>query len=113
MYKRKTNQQTRTIRTRARIARFSSLPRLTVHRTHKHIFAQIIDQDGKILASASDLKNQDKKTNLQKASLVGTEIAKKAISNKIGAVVFDRGSYKYHGRVKALAEAARTANLKF
>lgn len=81
-----------------------SRPRLTVFRSLKHIYAQIInDQAGKTLAAASGTD----------AVAVGKDIAAKALKNKVSTVVFDRGRYQYHGRVKALAEAARQGGLKF
>ena len=101
--------------------------RLSVFRSNKHIYAQLIDdKSGKVLFSASDLeiKSKTKKENpkeeekvfsnkVAKAFEVGKLIAKKAIDKKIEKVYFDRASYKYHGRVKALAEGAREGGLKF
>jgi large subunit ribosomal protein L18 len=93
-------------RVRAKIKGTEEVPRLCVFRSNKYIYAQIIeDERSKTLASA--------KAELNKAVKVGEEIAKKAIGQKIKKIVFDRGGYKYHGRVKALAEAARKAGLKF
>lgn len=90
------------------------LPRLSVNRSNKHIYAQIIDDvKGKTLVSSSDLKIKDKKTKLEKAAVVGKNIALAANKKKISKVVFDRGWYKFHGRIKALADAARAAGLKF
>lgn len=86
--------------------------RLSVYRSNAHIWSQIIDdQNHRTLASASDLKLKGTKT--ERAQSVGTQVAKAAISAGIKTVVFDRGSYRYHGRVKALAEAARSAGLQF
>ena len=90
--------------------------RLSVFRSAKHIYAQIIDDSsGVTLASASTLESSSSGlgSNISSASKVGSEIAKKAIAAGIKEVFFDRGSYKYHGRVKALAENAREAGLKF
>ena len=91
-------------------------PRLSVFRSSKNIYAQIID-DGKgiTIASASSLESDQKfsGTNIEGASKIGTLIADRAIKKGVKSVVFDRGGYKYHGRVKALAEAARSAGLKF
>jgi large subunit ribosomal protein L18 len=101
-------------RVRAKISGTDSRPRLSVFRANSHIYAQIIDDSaGKTLASASslDLKSKDKKVNI--AAEVGKLIAKKAVDKKIAEVVFDRGGYAYHGRVKALAEGAREGGLKF
>ena len=93
-------------RVRAKIKGTGEVPRLCVFRSNKYIYAQIIDDEkGKTLANA--------KAELNKAAKVGEDIAKKAIKEKINKVVFDRGGYKYHGRVKALAEAARKGGLKF
>ncbi len=93
--------------------------RLTVHRTNGHIYAQITSPAGdKILASASTLE-KDVRTQLKNggnrkaAELVGQRIAQKAKEKGIESVAFDRSGYKYHGRVKALAEAARAGGLKF
>ena len=94
----------------------SGNPRLSVFRSSKNIYAQIID-DGKgiTIASASSLESDQKfsGTNIEGASKIGTLIADRAIKKGVKSVVFDRGGYKYHGRVKALAEAARSAGLKF
>ena len=93
--------------------------RLTVHRTNTHIYAQITSPSGdKVLASAStlekDVRGQLKNGGNRKAAeLVGSRIAVKAKEKGIDAVAFDRAGYRYHGRVKALAEAARAGGLKF
>ena len=90
--------------------------RLTVFRSNKYIYAQIIDdKKGKTVLSASekDLKNESKVNKVQKAEELGKTIAQKAMSKKIKDVVFDKGAYKYHGRVKALAEGARKGGLVF
>ncbi|HHT38451.1 MAG TPA: 50S ribosomal protein L18 [Mollicutes bacterium] len=95
----------------------SLVPRLNVFRSNKNIFAQIIDDEkGITLVSASSLDkdlNIQNGSNLESAKLVGASIAKKAKEAKISKVVFDRGGYLYHGRVKALAEAARENGLEF
>jgi large subunit ribosomal protein L18 len=93
--------------------------RLTVHRTNTHIYAQITSPSGdKVLASASsldkELRTQLKTgSNRKAAELIGQRIAQKAKEKGIESVAFDRSGYKYHGRVKALAEAARAGGLKF
>ena len=93
--------------------------RLSVHRSSKHIYAQVIDDTAGItLAAAStldaDFKSASNKTaNIAAASVVGKLVAARAKAKGIDAVVFDRGGYIFHGRVKALAEAAREAGLKF
>ena len=92
-------------------------PRLSVYRSSKHIYAQVIDDmAGRTLASASTKDKDysgDKGGNVEAASLVGKQIAERAIKAGVEDVIFDRGGYIYHGRVKALAEAAREAGLKF
>jgi len=107
----------RKARVRKKLKRTSSdKMRLSVFRSAKHIYAQIIDDSSGItLASASTLEKSSSGlgSNISSASKVGSEIAKKAIDAGVKEVFFDRGSYKYHGRVKALAENAREAGLKF
>jgi len=107
----------RRARVRKKLKKFSSNKmRLSVFRSAKHIYAQIIDDSSGItLASASTLEKSSSGlgSNISSASKVGSEIAKKAIDAGVKEVFFDRGSYKYHGRVKALAENAREAGLKF
>lgn len=89
-------------------------PRLSVHRSHKNISAQIIDDvNGVTLASASTLEGKDKGSDKDAATRIGKLIAERALKAKIEDVVFDRGGYLFHGRVKALADAAREAGLKF
>ena len=92
-------------------------PRLAVYRSNKHIVAQIIDDDKQItLVAASSKENGNRIAeggNAKGAALVGELIAKRALEAGITQVVFDRGGYLYHGRVKALADAAREAGLKF
>ncbi len=106
-------------RVRARVQGTTSRPRLCVSRSLKHIYAQVIDDSqGHTLTSAStldpEIKNEvDGKVKAARAELVGALVAKQALSKGINQVVFDRGGYKYHGRVKALAEAARREGLKF
>jgi len=109
-------------RIRSKILGTLKMPRLCVFRSEKHIYAQLInDEKGKTLASSSDfnLKNKKiltKEKTTGKTSVafeVGKLIAEKAIALKIEKVVFDRGGYKYHGNVKALAEGAREGGLKF
>lgn len=118
MRDRLTKRLKRKIRTRKRI-NSPGEPRLSVFRSSKHIYAQIIDDKlGKTLVTASDFelgeKDKSKKiTKTGKAKLVGEILAKKAFKKNILEVVFDRGWFKYHGRVKALAEGARSSGLKF
>ncbi len=104
---------------RLKVKGTSSRPRLCVFRSLNHIYAQVIDDpQGHTLASASTLDPEIKgetngKSKTGEAELVGLALAKRALSKGIKQVVFDRGGYKYHGRVKALAEAARQGGLKF
>lgn len=104
----------RTARTRAKV-RNTAYPRLSVHRTNHHIYAQIIDDTKHItLVAASDVVDKKKdQTKVLSAKQVGEQIASKAKEKKITKVVFDRGSFRYHGRIKALADAAREAGLQF
>lgn len=91
-------------------------PRMSVYRSNKQIYAQIIDDtNSKTLVSASSQGNKEaeKSSKTEQAQIVGKEIAEKAISAGITEIVFDRNGYLYHGRVKSLAEAAREAGLKF
>jgi large subunit ribosomal protein L18 len=96
-------------------ARGGTRPRLSVHRSGKHIYAQVIDDEaGKTLASASTLAGHDGSTaNIAAASAVGKRVAEAAKAAGVTQVVFDRGGFLYHGRVKALADAAREAGLEF
>ncbi len=101
-------------RVRAKIARVSNRPRLSVFKSNKVIYAQVIDDTlGKTIASAKSTEIKEKKTKLEKAALVGELVAKNALAKKIKEVVFDKGSYKYHGLVKALADGARKGGLSF
>ena len=108
----KTNRATRV---RASV-KTSGRPRLSVYRSNMHIWAQIIDDaSGKTVVAVNTKALTTKKgdTKTVKAAAVGTEIAKLALEKKITKIVFDRGAYKFHGRVKAVAEAARSAGLEF
>lgn len=132
----KEKRQRRHKRVRAKIFGTAKMPRLYVFRSNKHIYAQLVnDEKGKTLVSASekelknsgiakikDSKTKDKNSGKEQRQLtgkvavsyeIGKLIAKKALENKIEKVVFDRGGYKYHGRVKSLAEGAREGGLKF
>ena len=106
-------------RIRAKVEGTNSRHRLCVFRSLNHIYAQVIDDSqGHTLTSASTLDPEIKaevngKAKTGKAELVGSLVAKRALSQKIKQVIFDRGGYKYHGRIKALAEAARQEGLKF
>lgn len=114
----KSTRLRRARRTRAKI-RELAVPRLSVYRTPRHIYAQVIAANGgEVLASAStvqaDIKSNVKNTgNVDAATIVGKTIAEKAKAAGITSVAFDRSGFKYHGRVKALADAAREAGLQF
>jgi len=114
---RNANRQKRHKRLRNHISGTSEKPRLSIYRSASHIYAQIInDEVGNTLVSASTLDkslNLEQTGNIDAAKAVGTSIAEKAKEAGIEEVVFDRGGYVYHGKVKALAEAAREAGLKF
>jgi large subunit ribosomal protein L18 len=102
-------------RIRQKLAGTAERPRLNVYRSLGHIYAQVIDdQKGETLASASSLKLKLKTGgNVAAAKEIGKAVAEKAVAKGVKEVVFDRGGYLYHGRVKALADAAREAGLKF
>ena len=104
-------------RVRAVVEGTSARPRLAVYRSNKHISAQIIDDEKQItLVSASTFEKGNKfenGSNVEAAALVGKAIAERALAKGINEVVFDRGGFLYQGRVKAVAEAAREAGLKF
>ena len=118
------DKQTRSSRIRAKLLSRTTRPRLTVSRSNQNIFAQIIDQTGKVLAafgSASlrggrlrrPTKQSIKMTKTEMATEVGKKLGEIAKNKKISTVVFDRGSYRFHGRVKTLAEAVRATGIKF
>ena len=106
-------------RQRNRFSGTAERPRLAVFRSNNHMYAQIIDDTvGNTLVSASTLQKdvkaeQEKTNNVEAAAYLGTVIAKKAIEKGITSVVFDRGGFIYHGKIKALADAAREAGLNF
>jgi large subunit ribosomal protein L18 len=100
-------------RIRSKIIGTKDRPRLCVFKSANHMYAQLInDDDGKVLASASDIKAK-KGTKTNHATEVGKLIAKLAVEKKIEKVVFDRGGFVFHGRVKAVADGAREGGLKF
>ena len=107
------------VRVRKKLSGTSECPRLCVYRSNAHIYAQIIDDEAQTtLASASTLDKEIKGSvsvgsNIEAAKAVGKLIAERAAAKDIKVVVFDRGGYLYHGRVQALAEAAREAGLEF
>ena len=113
-------RQKRHYKLRRNLAGTAKRPRLSVFKSNKHIYAQIIDDDaGRTLTSASTatLAFKDTKiessSNLEAAKAVGAEVARKAKDLGIETIVFDRGGYIYHGKIKALADAAREAGLQF
>jgi large subunit ribosomal protein L18 len=111
----KNRKQNRATRVRASV-KTSGRPRLTIHRSNMHIWAQIID-DSKhetlVSLNTKAIKVAKGDTKTVRSTKLGEEIAKLALAKNITKIVFDRGAYKYHGRVKAVAEAARTAGLEF
>ncbi|MDE5627994.1 MAG: 50S ribosomal protein L18 [Muribaculaceae bacterium] len=101
-------------RIRGKISGTAARPRMTVFRSNKQIYVQLIDdQEGRTLASSSSKGLEQNGTKCEIAALVGAAIAAKALEAGISEVVFDRNGYLFHGRVKSLADAARTAGLKF
>ncbi len=118
MSEKKTSRIRRGARTRSRISR-DRINRMSIFRTPRHIYAQIIDPTGgRVLASASSLEAEVRADlkhggNIAAAAVVGKRIAEKAIAAGVDSVAFDRSGFRYHGRVKALAEAARAGGLKF
>ncbi|MBN8436155.1 50S ribosomal protein L18 [Priestia aryabhattai] len=104
-------------RVRAKLSGTATRPRLNVYRSNQHIYAQVIDDLNSVtIASASTLDKDlslEGTSNVEAATKVGELVAKRAVENGVKEVVFDRGGYLYHGRVKALADAAREAGLQF
>lgn len=119
--KRISDRKTRHARVRAKIIGTTEVPRLSIFRSNRYIVAQLIDdQKRQTLGFADDLKRQGMKQKkvkplapMLRAQKIGQEIATIALSKKIKTVIFDRGGYRYHGVVKAVAEGAREAGLKF
>ncbi len=109
----------RKLSTRRRLQSTPERPRLSVHRTSKHIYAQVIDDlSGKTLAGCGSTAagfggDLEGKSKTERAEFIGQEIARRALAAGVSSVVFDRGPFKYHGRVKALADAAREGGLSF
>lgn len=101
-------------RVRGKISGSSELPRLTVYKSNKEIYAQLVDDvSGKTLASASSRALETRGSKTEVSTAVGKAIAEKAKEAGVSAVVFDRNGFVYHGRIKALADSAREAGLKF
>ena len=113
MINKRPHRITRHYRIRKKISGTDIVPRLAVFRSNKYIYAQLVnDLEAKIITAASSLKSK-KKNKIEEAREVGSVLAKAAIMKKVKRVVFDRGGFKYHGRVKALAESARREGLVF
>ncbi len=114
----KTARIRRATKARAHIRRLG-MPRLTVHRSGRHIYAQVIDAEGRrVLAAASTLQKDVREglkgtNNLEAAIAVGKAVAERAVAAGVKDVAFDRSGFKYHGRVKELADAARKGGLQF
>jgi large subunit ribosomal protein L18 len=111
------SRKKRHARVRAKLSGTAARPRLNVFRSNKHVYAQVIDDmSGVTLVSASTIEkdlNLESTSNVEAAKLVGELVAKRAVEKGITAVVFDRGGYLYHGRIQALADAARENGLQF
>jgi len=114
---RRENRKKRHIRVRAKVIGTAKIPRVSVFRSSKRLFVQIVDDSaGKTILSNKAEAGAKKRTEggkTETARLVGETLAKKAVEAGISKVVFDRGGYKYHGRIKALAEGLRSGGLKF
>ena len=111
---RKVNRLKRHKRVRVRVTGTAERPRLSVYRSLNHLYVQVIDDsDGRTLAAASTVDLKAKGNGMAEAATVGKAIAEKAKSAGVSSVVFDRGGFLYHGRIKALADAAREAGLEF
>lgn len=101
-------------RVRAKISGTIKIPRVSVFRSNRHIYVQVIDDvTGKTLISGHDLAAKSKDGKSNRAGIVGKDLAKKIIEAGFEKIVFDRGGYKYHGRVKTLAEGLRIGGLEF
>jgi large subunit ribosomal protein L18 len=111
MNEKKTSRLRRAKKTRAKISELR-INRLCIYRSPRHIYAQVISPDHHVLATATSL-GEKKTGNVESAILVGKEIAEKAKAAGVTTVAFDRSGYQYHGRVKALADAARENGLEF
>jgi len=114
----RTQRLRRAKRTRMHIRKLG-VPRLSVHRTGQHLYAQVFSADSRVLASASTLQGDVRKSieggskNKAAAAVIGRVIAERALAAGVDSVAFDRSGFLYHGRIQALADAAREAGLKF
>jgi large subunit ribosomal protein L18 len=115
----KFRRNARHIRVRRRVKGVSARPRLAIFRSLSHVYAQVIDDtEGKTLVAASSLESEvrtqvDGNPKVEVSKLVGALVARRAVEKGVSTVVFDRGGHKYHGRIKALADAARQGGLIF
>lgn len=112
---RKNNRERRKVSIKSKITSVAGVPRLSVFRSNNFIYAQIIDdeRDNTLVEfSSKKLVNTKKMTKIEESFEVGKEIAKRALEKKVAGVVFDRSGYRYHGRVKAVADGAREGGLK-
>ena len=111
------SRKTRKFRVSNAVKRYSTRPRLVVFRSHKHISAQVIDDENGVTLASASTRDKDQRTgilyggNCEAAAKIGEAVAKKAVAAGITQVAFDRRGYKYHGRVKSLADAARDNGL--
>lgn len=108
-------KESRHKRIRAKIKGIAEIPRLSVYRSNKYIYLSATDDElGKTILSVSDIKSKDnKKTKSEKAKILGKEMGEKLKSKNIKKIIFDRGGYKYHGRVKSAADGIRESGLEF
>lgn len=107
------NRTKRHARIRARVAGTAERPRLSIFRSNKAMYAQLIDDEKAHTLAAADTRTLSGATGVERAAALGAEIAKRAKDAKVSSVVFDRGGYRYQGTVAALADAAREGGLKF
>lgn len=111
---RKVTRNRRVFRVRKKLRGSAQMPRLSVNKTNKHIYAQLIDDEsGKTLASASTLSKENTTKSKETAKQVGLDLAKAAKEKNVNEVVFDRGRFKYHGLIAMLADGAREGGLQF
>ncbi|CAL4323619.1 50S ribosomal protein L18 [Buchnera aphidicola (Myzocallis carpini)] len=118
LFNKKNSRMRRALKTRCQLKSSKSI-RLVIHRTSRHMYAQIINFDSRVLTAASTIEKKIQKSltsytgNKTSSSIIGEMIAKRAIKQGINSVSFDRSGFKYHGRVRILAETARKSGLKF
>lgn len=112
-HKKLTLREKRKIHIRKKISGTSERPRMSVFRSNKHLYVQLIDDVAQKTLLAANTVKEEKGANKEAAKWVGTHLAEKALQNKITDVVFDRSGYRYHGVIKEIADAARAGGLKF